>query len=326
VPADGSDAATITVTLKDATSNGVPNKSVMLAQTSGPGSPVITTVSGTTDTNGAAVFTVSSTTPGVDVFAATDVDDGNLAIMQTASVTFSALINWQGFAINVADDSDVVTNGIFVYAEHWAGYDGAVNGVYFSAAQNHVVGSSGGYETLTGATGYPQGSLSTNYWNILRGKWYNAGSGQTVTLNSLEDGHLYLLQIWSSDPRYSSGQQEIIAPGFALGIKAGQYGVGTFTATGSTEVLGLGGDGVLNAVQIRDLSAIAINAGPGAGHVTLRGYTDAPGSIVTSKATQLSAPVVWTPVQTNAVAGGNYSFTVPIGGSSAGFFRTMYTP
>jgi hypothetical protein len=83
---------------------------------------------------------------------------------------------------------------------------------------------------------------------------------------------------------------------------------------------------VLNAVQIRDLSAIAINAGPGAGHVTLRGYTDAPGSIVTSKATQLSAPVVWTPVQTNAVAGGNYSFTVPIGGSSAGFFRTMYTP
>ncbi len=316
VPADGSDAATITVTLKDATGNGVPGKNVSLA---------ITTVSGTTDTNGAAVFSVTSTTPGVDVFTATDVDDGNLIVAQTASVTFSSLINWSGFATTVAGDSDVATDGILLYAEHWAGVDATVNGVPFTAAQNHVVGSSGGYEPLTAATGYPQGSLSTAYWNILRGKWYNAGSGQTVTLNSLQPGHKYLVQIWSSDPRYSPSQYEIISPGFSLGIQAGQYGIGTFTAAGPTEVLGLGGDGVLNAVQTRDLSSIALAIGPGPAQLTINGYTDLAGNVVTSKATSLTAPIVWTPIQTNAVPGRNFSFTIPRGTGAAAFFRTMFT-
>ncbi len=322
VPADNFSASTITVTLRDATSNGVPNKTVSLSQTSGPGSPSITPVSGTaTGSNGAVAFTVSSITAGVDVFTATDVTDGNLVLTQTVSVTFLNLISWSGLATTVIDDSDVVTNGILVYAEHWAGFDGAVNGVYFSAAQNNVVSSSGGYETLNQANGYPQGSLSTNYWNILRGKWYNAGSGQTVTLNAVQAGHKYLLQIWSSDPRYGPSQEEIILPGFALGIKAGQYGVGTFTAIGSTHVLGLAGDGVLNAVQVRDLSIIAINAGPGAGQMTIRGYTDAAGNIITERATSLASPVGWTPIQTNAVTGGNFSFPVPRSGAAA-YYRT----
>ena len=322
VPADNSSASTITVTLRDATSNGVPNKTVSLSQTSGPGSPSITPVSGTTtDGNGAVAFAVSSSTPGVDVLAATDVDDSSLVLTNTATVTFLGLISWSGLATTVSDDSDVVTNGILAYAEHWAGLDGAVNGVYFTAAQNNVVGSSGGYETLNETNGYPQGSLSTIYWNILRGKWYNAGSGQTVTLNSLQAGHKYLLQIWSSDPRYSSTQEEIILPGFALGIKAGQYGVGTFTANGSIHVLALAGDGVLNAVQVRDLSTIAINAGPGAGQMTIRGYTESAGGVVTERTTSLATPIVWTPIQTNALSGGNFSFVVPTAGAAA-YYRT----
>ncbi|MEI7901170.1 MAG: invasin domain 3-containing protein [bacterium] len=88
VTADGSTTSTITVTLKDAGNQPVTNKTVTLAKTSGPGTPVITTVSGTTDTNGVATFTVKSTTAGVDVFTATDTTDG-VTVTQTATVTFT---------------------------------------------------------------------------------------------------------------------------------------------------------------------------------------------------------------------------------------------
>ena len=103
VPADNSSASTVTVTLRDATSNGVPNKTVSLSQTSGPGSPSITPVSGTTtDGNGAVAFTVSSSTPGVDVFTAMDVDDSSLVLTNTATVTFINLISWSGLATTVS--------------------------------------------------------------------------------------------------------------------------------------------------------------------------------------------------------------------------------
>src|SRR5207245_5374968 len=95
VPADNSSASTITVTLRDATSNGVPNKTVSLSQTADPGSPSITPVSGTTtDGNGAVAFAVSSSTPGVDVLAATDGDYSSLVLTTDATVTFLGLISW----------------------------------------------------------------------------------------------------------------------------------------------------------------------------------------------------------------------------------------
>src|SRR4030095_12785842 len=148
VPADNSSAATITVTLRDATSNGVPNKVVALSQTSGQGSPTITVVSDTTDGHCEANFTATSITPGTSVLTATDVTDGNLVITQTVELAFVSLVSWSGFATTVANESDVVTNGILLYAEHWAGFDATLNGVTFTPAQNYVVGSSDGYETL----------------------------------------------------------------------------------------------------------------------------------------------------------------------------------
>ncbi|MEI6607150.1 MAG: invasin domain 3-containing protein, partial [Verrucomicrobiota bacterium] len=89
VLADGSATSTLTVTLKDAGNNLVAGKTVTLAKTSGSGSPVITTIFGTTDSSGNATFTVTSTTTGTDVFTATDASDG-IALTQTASVTFIA--------------------------------------------------------------------------------------------------------------------------------------------------------------------------------------------------------------------------------------------
>ena len=165
---------------------------------------------------------------------------------QTTQITWSQ-------ATNVSGDSDVATNGTLLYAEHWAGVDATVNGVTFAAAQSKVVGAPGSsYETLTPSNGYPQGALSTAYWNILRGKWYNAVG--TVTLKALKPGHTYLVQVWASDPRYGSSQVETISDGLSLSIKVGQYALGTFTADAATKVINVGGDGVLNAFQVRDIT------------------------------------------------------------------------
>ncbi len=86
--ADGVLTSTVTVTLKDANGTGVSGKEVTLANTSGPKAATINPLTAVT-TNGAgkAVFTVSSTTPGIEVFTATDVTD-TLPLTMTASVEF----------------------------------------------------------------------------------------------------------------------------------------------------------------------------------------------------------------------------------------------
>ena len=80
---------TYTVTLKNATNGPVSGKTVSLTKTSGPGTPVINTISGTSDANGRASFTVASTKAGADVFAATDVTDRGIVVTNTATVTFT---------------------------------------------------------------------------------------------------------------------------------------------------------------------------------------------------------------------------------------------
>ena len=91
VAADGITTSTITVTLKDASGNPFAGKAVSLAHTSGPGTPVIATVSGTTSASGVATFTVKSATVGADVFTATDTTD-SVTLTQTATVTFAPLV------------------------------------------------------------------------------------------------------------------------------------------------------------------------------------------------------------------------------------------
>ncbi|MEI6607560.1 MAG: Ig-like domain-containing protein, partial [Verrucomicrobiota bacterium] len=86
---DGSSASTITVTLRNG--GGIPaaGKLVTLTHTSGTGSPVLNTTTGTTDGNGMATFTVTSNSAGVEGFTATaTIATGEVAITQTGMVTF----------------------------------------------------------------------------------------------------------------------------------------------------------------------------------------------------------------------------------------------
>jgi adhesin/invasin len=258
VAADGTSTSTITVTLLDAGTYPVPGKTVTLAQTSGPGTAVITPISDITDGNGQATFAVASGTVGSIGFAATDVTDADLAIAQTATVTFVPLVAW-GAATTVTDDTDVATNGVLQYAEHWGGSDGTINGVPFTAAGVNVTKSDGTGFTQT--VSWSQGSLSTAYYNLLCGNWYNAGNA-TISLNNLIVGQLYQVQLWSIDKRYGTSQMETYSgsPAVSPSIGTGQYAIATFTATAATQVVGVTGAGVINAVVVRDISNIT--AGP----------------------------------------------------------------
>ena len=63
--------------------------------------------------------------------------------------------------------------------------------------------------------------------------------------------------------------------------------------------------------------------GPVAGEFTITGSTDIAGNVVTLTSPSLSAPVTWTPIQTNAVPGGAFTFPVPQGVDPQAFYRLM---
>lgn len=87
VPADGTTSATITVTVLDGFSTPQVGDSIVL--TGSTGNATVTPVTPTTDANGQAVFTVKSSTAGVEVFTASNTTD-SVAIWQTADVAFQA--------------------------------------------------------------------------------------------------------------------------------------------------------------------------------------------------------------------------------------------
>ncbi len=118
VPADGSALSTITVTLKDSAGLTISGEDVTLANTSGPGTPTIGPSSTqTTNGSGVATFTVSSSTAGTEVFAATSSTDSTV-MTQTASVVFTevgatflvALLNDPIAATTSATENSAVEN------------------------------------------------------------------------------------------------------------------------------------------------------------------------------------------------------------------------
>lgn len=87
VTADGSSTSTITVTLNDSGGSPVSGKAVSLSQNGGHSA--ITTISGTTNANGQASFTVKNTKAETVTYTATDKTD-NVTVTQTAQVQFAA--------------------------------------------------------------------------------------------------------------------------------------------------------------------------------------------------------------------------------------------
>ena len=88
----------------------------------------------------------------------------------------------------------------------------------------------------------------------------------------------------------------------------------------------------VNGVQVVDVGPVVVASpiptitgitGPVVGVFTINGSTDIAGNVVTLTTPSLSAPVTWTPLQTNAVPGGVFSFPVPQGAYPNQFYRLM---
>ena len=106
-------------------------------------------------------------------------------------------------------------------------------------------------------------------------------------------------------------------------------GTGTITMLGTNTI---GFRLPVNGVQVVDVGPAVVASpiptitgitGPVVGVFTINGSTDIAGNVVTLTTPSLSAPVIWTPLQTNAVPGGAFSFPVPQGAYPKQFYRLL---
>lgn len=193
----------------------------------------------------------------------------------TFHVASSAIITW-GTNVTIAADSDVFTNGTLLYAYDWANANTTVNGVAFTGTSSanpanvSISGIGSNYGNYT-STATPFSALSAAYQSILAGGEYGGGGvTATVTLKSLTVGHVYAVQIWVSDPRGGgvAGRTENVSSSnivvLAYNVPAatggvGQYTIGTFTATASSQAFSLettnsSGSTQLNALLVSDVT------------------------------------------------------------------------
>ena len=63
--------------------------------------------------------------------------------------------------------------------------------------------------------------------------------------------------------------------------------------------------------------------GPVAAQFTILGSSDIAGNVVTEMTTDLTTPITWVPIQTNAVSAGAFSIEIPQGSDQSAFYRLM---
>lgn len=197
VPADGTNSATVTVTLRSLCGTPISGKTITLGQ--GAGSSSITPASVVTNASGVASFTVTTTTPETVTYTATDVTD-SVVLTQTATVTFfpppvvaksfspSSIIAGQSSTLSV-----MVTN-LNTFAIAGLAFTDSYPANLVNAAVPGLVNSCGGAAsavaggtqlTLNGGT-IPAASsctVSVSVTSAVAGS-YNNGTGTVTTTNA----------------------------------------------------------------------------------------------------------------------------------------------
>lgn len=195
-------------------------------------------------------------------------------------------INWGEGAQDVAADSDVYTGGTIVQAYNIGTPSitaATINGLTFDAVGvpsdlptqsvnfgSYVFAENPGYLSSmqisnAGRFGLPFATLSDDYQTLLSEGAYAGLPGTiTLTMDSLEIGHLYAFQWWSSDAdgffnhTSATGTLTLSANTSASEGGLGQFGLGTFTATDTAMAIQFWSDDYLpliNGFQLRDLGA-----------------------------------------------------------------------
>ena len=208
--------------------------------------------------------------------------DGDVQINALQVRDTAGSITW-GSPTDIIGDSDVFTNGQFVYAYDWSGGNSTVNGVTFTGASSTnagginvgLAGFNGNTLNAYSSTADPYAALSSEYKTILQGGDYNSGANVAVTLSNLVVGNTYEVQVWVNDPRgpYNSRTETITGEGNTVTLDystgggstagyPGQYVVGNFTANGMTQTFTLAGSASaqLNALEARNTTgALLVN-------------------------------------------------------------------
>ena len=212
-----------------------------------------------------------------------------LAISSAATAALPT-IAW-GSPQTVSGDSDVSTTGSLVYAFTFGGTaapsSATVNGVTFSPFTipgGIVTSATVGDVTISespgslfasnsfGSASAPFSNLSSDYQTLLgSGAFADVAPNITVTLGGLTAGQDYLVQWWSNNsanlsPVFGGGFTTTMATAVnSVTLEAnttgqlgglGQYAIGTFTASGSTQPFILsepsgGFNPLINALQVR---------------------------------------------------------------------------
>ena len=147
VYANGADSATVTVTLRDVGGNGIPGKTVTLAQ--GSGSSTITG-GGSTNAAGVVTFSVSDATVETVTYTATDTTD-SITLADDASVDFTF------------QDTTPPTNTITL---------GSATAAWLTGTTLYYNGASGGSFTLSSAVADAgSGPASAAYPAVTRSGW-----------------------------------------------------------------------------------------------------------------------------------------------------------
>ncbi|MCF3652058.1 hypothetical protein [Synoicihabitans lomoniglobus] len=208
------------------------------------------------------------------------------ALLLGASAQAQTTITWET-AHNITGDTDVLTTGTLVDAFNLGGSGvpaTTVNGVTFSSFEfpggdsssitlgNYSFMEDPGFLRFFNDLGNSDSgefaNLSASYQSLLSS---TVGANNTITLtltvSGLEAGNQYLFQWWNSVSGENDSFFSTATAGNALVLDSntgdavgalGEYGVGYFTAIGSTMDIAFTGTDTpfLNAFQLRNVSAV----------------------------------------------------------------------
>ena len=195
-----------------------------------------------------------------------------LAFIAMATYSPAQIIVW-GSAQNMIGNSDVLDPGTLVDAATFYGSAVTINTVKF----NPLTLSSGTYTDGTGiAITTPNGGAgaytapfsstsppsSTNYSNLTSVLGFTVGVTGTVTLSGLTVNDTYDVEAWSYYTGTTVGGYTQLTGSTPVDLAStgGQYALGTFTATGTTETFGYAvgaadNHAIINAVSVFDTSS-----------------------------------------------------------------------
>jgi hypothetical protein len=205
-----------------------------------------------------------------------------LATCVLAGRAEAAPISW-GAAQNISGNADVATTGTLVGALNIGGPGVAnttVNGTTFAGLALSGTSVTSGQFTFASAAGFasnnnvgstlaPFAALSLSYQSLLSSLAGNAAAIPfTLTIAGLSVGHQYEFEFWANDSFLAANFMTTATATNSISLGSnpagsgggvGQFGIGTFTADVSNEVISFNStnEPFLDGLQLRDITPTA---------------------------------------------------------------------